>query len=91
MEAMARGVVPFSTDVGGIYTHVQDGVNGFLIRETDEERIPTVFAEKILSLLRDQEAYKKMSVAAHLYALNNFQNPLFCAAYADVLGTGKLI
>ena len=40
MEAMAHGVVPACTNVGGIPCHIIDGVTGFLVAgdETEEDR-----------------------------------------------------
>ncbi len=38
-EGMAHGLVPISTDVGGISDHVQDGENGFLIKNSEDESV----------------------------------------------------
>jgi len=89
MEAMARGVVPVSTNVGGIATHLRDGENGFLIRETEEDRIAGAFAEKILNVIYDRAAYEKMSAAAYRYAVVNFQNTHFCSDYKKIVIAAK--
>gem|GEM_PF-181122 len=89
MEAMAHGVVPIATDVGGISAHVADGTNGFLVREQDEEAIVAAFVEKILEILRNQEEYARISLNAHPYAVNNFTNDNFCSAYVELLTSPK--
>ena len=87
MEAMAHGVVPIATDVGGIGAHVENGTNGFLIRQQDEEAIVAAFADKIQEILGSQETYERLSLNAHQYALNNFTNNNFCGAYAELLAS----
>ena len=89
MEAMAHGVVPIATDVGGISAHVEDGTNGFLVREQDEDAIVAAFVEKIHQLLESREAYERISLNAHQYALNNFTNDNFCSAYTELLTSPK--
>lgn len=89
MEAMAHGVVPIATDVGGIREHVADGANGFLVYRQDEEAIVEDFAEKIQRLLGNRKAYEQLSRNAHQYALSNFTNTAFCDAYAGLLTSAK--
>jgi L-malate glycosyltransferase len=89
MEAMAHGVVPIATDVGGIGAHVENGINGFLVRPQDEEDLVTAFVEKIQGILENREAYERLSRSAHQYAVNNFTNDAFCSAYTELLTSPK--
>ena len=57
IEAMASGVVVVASDVGGIYSLIKDGENGFLVNPKDEEGI----AEAIISLLLDKHMARKMA------------------------------
>lgn len=50
IEAQAMGLAVVATDVGGIYTLVKDGVNGFLVRPKD----PKALADATLKLLNDR-------------------------------------
>lgn len=51
IEAQAMGVPVVATDVGGIYTLVKDGINGFLVPPKDSQSL----ARAILNLLNDKE------------------------------------
>jgi len=84
MEAMAHGVVPVSTDVGGISVHVRDGINGILIRELSEERIVEEMVTAIAGLASDAAALEKLSHAAYDYARQNFGSDRFCTAYRSL-------
>ena len=81
MEAMAHGVVPVSTEVGGIPVHLQDGINGVLIREISEELIVEEMVNAISSLASDAAALEKLSQAAYVYAKKNFGSDNFCTSY----------
>ena len=51
LEAMAAGVPVIGSDIGGIATYVEDGVNGFLFKPRDHEEL----AERILRYMRMTE------------------------------------
>lgn len=51
LEAMATSVPVIGSDIGGIATYVEDGVNGFLFRPRDHEEL----AERILRYMRMTE------------------------------------
>lgn len=57
LEAMASGLPIVATKVGGLPEIVKDGDNGFLIEPKNPEQI----AEKVLSLLVDEELREKIS------------------------------
>ena len=85
MEAMAQGVVPVSTDVGGISLHVRHGVNGMLIENGPEEQIVEELIRSIELLSHDRELLKKLSRNAFDYARATFDTETFCSAYRKLL------
>lgn len=60
LEAMARGIPVVAPDVGGIREIIQDGADGFMVKERDASN----FAEKCLYLCREKKVYRKMSICA---------------------------
>ncbi len=86
MEAMAHGVVPASTDVGGISTHVVDGVTGFLIPGGEaEEEITDLFVDLLSRLAHDRFTLEEMSGQAYRHALEHFGFDRFNRAYRQLL------
>lgn len=86
MEAMAQGAVPVTTDIGGISTHLQTGVNGWLIENSpDENMIVEAMLVVIDKLARDRELLSSLSGAAYEYARENFGGDKFCHRYRSVL------
>jgi glycosyltransferase involved in cell wall biosynthesis len=85
MEAMARGVVPVVTDVGGISRHLTDGVNGVLVPNREEDEIVREMAEAIVGFAADRDALRSLSAAAYEYARARFGGEGFCAAYRSLL------
>ena len=49
LQAMASGLIPISTDVGGITEYMKDGINGFLIKPKDIDAMAKTM-EKVLKL-----------------------------------------
>jgi glycosyltransferase involved in cell wall biosynthesis len=84
MEAMANGVVPISTNVGGIGQHLDNGHNGILIDELTEDAI-TLSIRQAMESLSDRERLQQMSQAAYAYARQHFDNPDFCKCYKEVI------
>ena len=94
MEAMAHGVVPISTDVGGISRHLTQGINGWLVDPTSaEERIVDDFCRIIQRLCDDRQQLQTMSRAAFDHACEHFSGREFCSAYRSLIldrdGKGK--
>ncbi len=65
MEAMMCGVPAVVSRVGDLADLVEDGVNGYLV----PRRAPEVFAERIVTLLSDEDTRREFSEAAHRSAL----------------------
>lgn len=91
MEAMARGVVPVTTAVGGIGDQLHDGVSGWLVPEAaDEEQLVEDFCFHIRRLAANRQLLTDMSRAAHRQARNAFGEEGFCAAWRELLlGSGR--
>ena len=86
MEAMSNGVVPVSTNVGGISEHVANGYNGFLIEnDADDLVIIEKFVQKIIDLYQDNLTFNKVSGNAYLYAKNEFEIDNFNKNYSALL------
>lgn len=68
IEAQAMGLPVVATDVGGIYTLVKDGVNGFLVHPKE----PDALAEAILKLLRDKKLAERFGAQARIQAGRQF-------------------
>ena len=56
-EASAFGIPSITTDTGGVSTYVENGVNGFLFPVSAPA---TVYAEKIMDLYNDMDAYEQL-------------------------------
>jgi L-malate glycosyltransferase len=85
MEAMAHGVVPISTDVGGISDHVKHEMNGLLIRDQAEDKIVEAIVETLARLQHDRSGLQEMSRSAYQYAREHFTQQRFCKAYRALL------
>ncbi len=84
MEAMAYGVVPICTDVGGIKDHIQNDENGFIVENSNEEKIITDFVEKIELLILQSDKLKSMSEASYTYAKEHFSMERFKREYLEL-------
>ncbi len=84
LEAMACGVPPVATRVGGVSELVTDGVDGYLEAAGDTE----AQAARVSELLEDNGLHRKMSEAARQTALSRFDTariiPLYERCYEEV-------
>lgn len=86
MEAMARGVVCISTDVGGINEHIINGYNGYLISNNQSEKeIINDFLIIINELNLNRELLDNISENAFSYAQENFSFDKFNTHYQTLL------
>lgn len=85
MESMGMGVIPISTDVGGISEHIQSGYNGFLIQENEENHIVRSACDILKCLDLNRERMKEMSVICYEYAVENYCIENFCKKYQAII------
>jgi glycosyltransferase involved in cell wall biosynthesis len=64
LEAMACGLPVVCTDGGGNRDLIEEGINGFMVKERDPKRL----ADKIELLLTDSELRQQMGENAHVFA-----------------------
>lgn len=85
MEAMARGVVCISTDVGGIGEHIINGHNGYLISNNQSEKeIINDFLKIINDLNLNRDLLDTISKNAFAYAQENFSFDKFNTHYQNL-------
>ncbi len=84
MEAMANGVVPVTTSVGGIPEHIEDGRNGILVTGIEEDAIVRKMADILSHFTQNMADLKEMSYAAYGYAKEHFSGGDYCRKYHDL-------
>jgi L-malate glycosyltransferase len=85
MEGMAYGVIPVSTNVGDISSHVKPNETGFLIQNSpDENSIINDFVNAIKEISLDEAKRIKLSNNAYAYAKENFNPEKFQKAYREL-------
>jgi len=88
LEAMACGVPPVATRVGGLPELVTDGVDGFLEPVGDIE----AQSRRVVELLTDEELHRTMAEAARRTAVERFASsliiPRYVKYYEEVIANG---
>ena len=77
MEGMMQGVVPISTNVGGISEHVLNKENGVLIDVLNEEDIVAQFIDQITYYNLNRTELEILSLNAHNYSIKKFNKETF--------------
>lgn len=87
MEAMAYGVIPVCTNVGGISEHINHGINGFLIDENvnNHEELMLQFVAILENLKADPNTLERISKACTIYARAHFSIDNFNLSYQRLL------
>jgi len=85
MEAMARGVIPMVTSVGGIPYHIKHGFNGILIRNGSEDEIVRTIVAQLKTLAANPAFLDRLSRSAYEYARDHFDSSRFREQYRLVL------
>ncbi len=85
MEAMMQGVIPITTNVGGIAQHVIHNETGLLISETDESDIVNKIVENLQYLCSSEQNRNLISNKAIVHAKTNFGKQLFFDSYRELL------
>ena len=80
-EAMACGLVPLATNVGGVKESFQDGISGLLINAEEEDAIVEQLVAAISTLDADRKLLQGMSLAALQYVQQHFSLPRFQREY----------
>jgi len=80
LEAMACGLVPVATDVGGVSELISPGIDGYLeaMGDTDAQ------AARVLDLIADANLYKTMAKAARHTARTRFSTELVIPRYEEI-------
>ena len=68
IEAMSKGIPVIAVNGGGADELIKNGKTGFKFDKNDEDGI----AKKIIDLVFDKNAFEKISINGHKYALSNF-------------------
>ncbi len=68
LEALASGKPAVATNVGGVPSVIEDGVNGFLV----EPSRPELLVAPTLKLLKDKELYQRMTQAGREKVVQKF-------------------
>ncbi|MFT7531748.1 MAG: hypothetical protein ACI9FD_002768, partial [Gammaproteobacteria bacterium] len=89
-EAMAFGVVPVCTNVGGLHQHVIDGKTGILVSAKPEHEIVETFVSSIEQLHHDRERLARLSNAAHTRAIIKSGYTSFVSSYRSLFSTGSI-
>jgi glycosyltransferase involved in cell wall biosynthesis len=84
MEAMAYGVVPVCTNVGGLSRHIIDGKNGFLLDNGMEKDIISNGVNVLQKLSNDKNMLKIMAEASYRYAKIHFDEKRFSRQYKEL-------
>ena len=84
MEAMMNGVIPLTTNVGGIPYHVTDQKNGLLINSNNEQEIVKQMSDWITRLNKDQTLFTHLSRQAYEYAHQHFTIEQFQKNYRNL-------
>lgn len=82
LEAMACGVPPVATRVGGVPELVSDGETGYLEAVGDIQ----AQAARVIALLTDEQLHSKMATAARASAVERFSTSLIIPQYERYYG-----
>jgi glycosyltransferase involved in cell wall biosynthesis len=85
MEGMAYGVVPITTDVGGIKDHVINNETGFCVPNLSEKQIIDDIVEHIRELSNNRDNLHEIQLNVHNYAKKHFSIELFRKKYRDMI------
>ncbi len=72
LEAMAHGVIPIVSTIGGNREIVRDGVTGFCIEEQTEEKILGRIIEILEAFRKEPEEFEKIRRRAYHFVCENF-------------------
>jgi L-malate glycosyltransferase len=85
MEAMAQGVIPMVTSVGGIPYHIKHGFNGLFLPNGNEDEIVSAIVKELKILAADPSSVERLSRSAYEYARDHFNSSQFTQKYRKIL------
>jgi trehalose synthase len=84
-EAMWKGTPVVGSDAGGIRDQIEDGVNGFLVRDVEE------CARRIVQLLKDETLRRRMGERARESVRKRFLLTRYLEQYLDLFGSFETV
>ncbi|WP_418637845.1 glycosyltransferase family 4 protein [Winogradskyella sp.] len=89
MESMIFGVVPLSTNVGGISQHIAHFKNGIMVDATTDDAIVKAFTKHISFLIENTTKTQQLANAAQIYGVSNFSIDKFNVAYQNLFNSNS--
>jgi L-malate glycosyltransferase len=80
LEAMANGIIPIASSVGGLKEIIKDGVDGYLI----DVRSPQEFSEKCIALFKNRPLQREMGLAAREKIVSQFSIKRMASSYLEL-------
>lgn len=85
MEGMARGVTPLCTDVGGMSSHVIDGLTGALVPAAPDDAVVAAMLERLRCWSQDKDELARLGAGAYERAAAHFSPQRFARMWREVL------
>ncbi len=85
MDMMARGKIVVSTAVGGIPDYIIEGETGFLINETEEDKIVSAGVACLNKIIDNPAIKTRIQQNAYNYAQEHFSEEKFCSTYRNFI------
>ncbi|MBK9481179.1 MAG: glycosyltransferase [Bacteroidetes bacterium] len=86
MEAMAFGAIPLVPNVDAIPEHIKNGINGFILKEVNnEDEMVNEAVFNIQKLIINNMKLMEISYEAYTYAINNFSVEKFREEYRKAI------
>lgn len=85
MEGMSFGCIPVTTNVGGVDSHIKNGITGYLIDELEEDKIIANLVTHLCHLIKQPSLIQELSNNCRKYARAHFSIQQFNEAYQKLL------
>jgi len=89
LEAMACGLVPVSTDVGGVSEMFRDGESGHLVKAEREDDIVAEFVQLLQRYTEDSALLRTVGLAAYNQVKTRFAYAIFNRKYAELIAEAR--
>lgn len=84
MESMIFGVIPLSTNVGGISQHIKHLDNGILVYSKTYNQLVQDFVKGITLLIENEKEKQQLAISVKKYAISNFSIEKFNSSYQNL-------